>query len=82
MVSDEKPPTEFVVELPELLAGPVTLPNGDVVHIGDQVEHASAGIGKVMRISTYHDELGILLFVEFPNDRHELVGLSFVKKVG
>ncbi len=81
MVSDESPVFEFGLELPEHLDGPVTLPNGSQVDIGDFVEHSSLGVGKVYRIATYHDELGILLCVEFPNDRHEMLGVNFVRKV-
>jgi len=39
------------------------------------------GIGKLYRIATYHDELGVLLCVEFPNNQHEMLGLNFVRKV-
>lgn len=81
MVSDESLPVEFVFELPELLKGPVKLPDGQLVDIGDKVEHQSLGVGRVLRISTYHDDLGILLFVEFPNFQHELLCLDGVKKV-
>ncbi len=81
MVSDESPPVEFVFELPELLKGPVKLPDGQLVDIGDKVEHQSLGVGRVLRISTYHDDLGILLFAEFPNFQHELLCLDGVKKV-
>lgn len=81
MVSDDSVPIELVFELPELLEGPVKLPNGQIVNIGDTIEHKTLGIGRVLRFSTYHDELGILLFVEFANDRHELIGQTFVRKI-
>ncbi len=81
MSDDNQPPFEIVLELPELLKDPVVLPNGDVVDVGDMIEHTSLGVGKVIRIATYHDHLGILLCVEFPNDQHEMLGLNFVRKV-
>jgi len=81
MVSEEPPTVEFVLELPEHLEGPLKLPNGDTVDVGDMIEHTSLGIGKLYRIATYHDELGVLLCVEFPNNQHEMLGLNFVRKV-
>lgn len=81
MVSEEPLPFEFVLELPEHLEGPLTLPNGDIVDVGDMIEHTSLGVGKLYRIATYHDDLGILLCVEFPNNQHEMLGLNYVRKV-
>lgn len=81
MAPEDQPPYEIVLNLPELLDGPVTLQSGEILSIGDMVEHVECGIGTVVRFSTYHDHMGILVFVEFPNDRHELLGLTYVKKV-
>ncbi len=81
---DEKektPQFEVEMQLPEHLPGPVTLPNGDSVCIGDRVKHADFGTGTVYRIATYHDELGVLLCVEFPSGIDKMLGLSFVEKV-
>jgi hypothetical protein len=78
---EEIPEFEMEITLPDHLKGPVTLPNGDSVDIGDSVEHIDLGIGKIYRIATYHDKLGILLCVEFAGGRDEMLGLNFVKKV-
>lgn len=67
--------------MPEHLEGPVQLPNGDFVDIGDRVEHQTFGIGEVFRIATYHDDLGILLCVEYPNGEDRMLCLDVVKKV-
>lgn len=75
------PNVEIELQLPEHLKGPGKLPNGDMVDIGDRIEHPDCGVGTVYRIATFHDHLGILLCVEFPNNVHEMVGLNFVKKV-
>lgn len=80
MVSDDSP-IEIILELPELLKEPVTLPDGDVVDIGDYVEHRTFGVGQIYRIATYHDHLGILLCVEYPNGDDQMLCLDVVKKV-
>jgi len=81
MASDDQPPYEIVLELPELLQGPYSLPNGDLLSIGDTIEHVECGIGKVIRFATYHDHMGILVCVEFPNNEHEMLGMNFIRKV-
>ncbi len=80
MVSDDLP-IEIILELPELLKEPVALPDGDVVDIGDYVEHRTFGVGQIYRIATYHDHLGILLCVEYPNGEDRMLCLDVVKKV-
>lgn len=69
------------VEMPEHLEGPVTLPNGDIVSIGDAVQHKKFGVGLVYRIATYHNDLGVLLCVEFPDNLHKMLCLDVVNKV-
>lgn len=80
-MTEQTPQFEIDLDLPEHLDGPVQLPNGELVNIGDWIEHPDCGVGKVYRIATYHDHLGILLCVEFPGNVHEMIGLRFVKKV-
>ena len=80
MVSDDLL-IEIILELPELLKEPVALPDGDVVDIGDYVEHRTFGVGQIYRIATYHDHLGILLCVEYPNGEDRMLCLDVVKKV-
>jgi len=80
-VSEQSQYFEIDVEMPEHLEGPVTLPDGDTVSIGDSVQHEKFGVGSVYRIATYHDHLGILLCVEFPNNFHKMLCLDVVKKV-
>lgn len=80
MVSDDLL-IEIILELPELLKEPVALPDGDVVDIGDYVEHRTSGVGQIYRIATYHDHLGILLCVEYPNGEDRMLCLDVVKKV-
>lgn len=80
MVPEDSPPFEMVLELPEHIDGPVELANGDMVDVGDSVQHPDYGIGKVYRIATYHDEYGVLLCVEFPGNQHKMLGLKLVKK--
>lgn len=74
------PHFEIELEMPEHLDGPVQLPNGDLVDVGDKVEHRTFGIGEVFRIATYHDHLGILLCVEYPNGDDRMLCLDVVKK--
>lgn len=81
MVSEDKAIVEIELELPEHLSGPVELPDGELVDIGDKVIHARLGVGTVYRIATYHDDLGVLLCIEFPDDVHEMICLDGVKKV-
>lgn len=81
MASNEEAPLEIVLELPDHLEGPVQMPSGEQVSIGDDVEHPDFGVGKVFRIATYHDELGILLCVEYSDGTHKMLGINFVKKV-
>jgi hypothetical protein len=76
MANEEKPPFEIELQLPELLEGPVTLPNGDVIQVGDKIEHSDFGVGEVYRIATYHDNLGILLCVDFPNGDEKMLCLE------
>jgi len=80
VVSDDSP-IEIILELPELLKEPVALPDGDVVDIGDYVEHRTFGVGQIYRIATYHDHLGILLCVEYPNGEDRMLCLDVVRKV-
>jgi hypothetical protein len=80
-MTSEDLPVEIVLELPELLKEPATLPNGDLVDIGDYVEHRTFGIGRVYRVATYHDHLGILLCVEYPNGEDRMLCLDVVNKV-
>lgn len=70
----------MVMQLPEHLPGPVSLPNGESVSIGDRVKHPDFGTGTVYRIATYHDELGTLLCVEFASGIEKMLGLAFVEK--
>lgn len=79
--NDSGIPIDLVFELPELLDGPVELPTGEVVQIGDQVEHRTFGIGTVFRIATYHDHLGTLLCVRYPTGEKRMLCLDVVKKV-
>lgn len=81
MVSEDKALVEIELELPEHLPGPVKLPDGALVDIGDKVVHSRLGVGTVYRIATYHDDLGVLLCIEFPDDVHEMICLDGVKKV-
>ncbi|MBN8662599.1 MAG: hypothetical protein J0M35_19680 [Candidatus Obscuribacter phosphatis] len=81
MVSDDKVPIEIVLELPEILDAPVLMPSGEYLAAGDSVEHPEFGVGKVVRIATYHDDLGIVLRIEYPDSTHKTLGLNFVKKV-
>lgn len=81
MASNEKVPVEIILELPEHLEGPVRMPSGEQVSIGDEVEHPDFGVGRVFRIATYHDELGVLLCVEYSDGSHKMLGINFVKKV-
>lgn len=80
-MSENIPHTEIEIELPEHISGPIKLANGDLVDIGDRIEHPTLGIGTIYRIATYHDELGILLCVEFANSQHEMIGLRLPKKL-
>lgn len=79
-MSENTPRIELEVELPEHVSGPVKLANGDFVDIGDKIEHPTLGIGAIYRIATYHDELGILLCVEFANSQHQMIGLKLATK--
>lgn len=81
MIDDNQPPFEIVLELPELLQGPYALPNGEMLYIGDMIEHVECGVGKVIRFATYHDHMGVLVCVEFPNNEHEMFGMNFIRKV-
>jgi hypothetical protein len=81
MVSDDNQPVDVMLELPEILDNPVLMASGDYLTIGDQVEHEEFGVGKVTRIATYHDDLGIIIRVEYPDSTHRTLGLKFVKKV-
>ncbi|MBX9938107.1 MAG: hypothetical protein K2Y32_02580 [Candidatus Obscuribacterales bacterium] len=80
-MSEQIPYFEIDVEMPEHLDGSVTLPDGDVASIGDSIEHKKFGVGLIYRIATYHDHLGTLLCVEFPNNFHKMLCLDVVKKV-
>lgn len=81
MDTDDKSQFEIVLEMPDFVKGPVCLPTGDMVTEGDIVEHSTLGRGKIIRFSTYHDDLGILLFVEFPDKRYAKLCLDVVNKV-
>ncbi len=72
---------EMVIELPELSDGPVVLPDGSSVRIGDNVSHEEFGTGTIYRIANYHDDLGILLCVEFSGGVEKMLGIDFVRKV-
>ncbi len=74
-------PVEVLFELPDLLEGPIELPSGGMVGIGDKVEHPEYGIGNVFRVGTYHDDLGPFVFCDFPNHPSKMIGIAFVKKV-
>ncbi|MBX9720681.1 MAG: hypothetical protein K2X81_04755 [Candidatus Obscuribacterales bacterium] len=81
MTLGENSPLEIILELPEHLDGPAKMPSGELVAIGDEVEHHDFSVGRVFRIATYHDELGILLCVEYADGTHKMLGLKFVKKL-
>lgn len=81
MIDGEGTPFEIALELPELIDGPVSLPSGEILAIGDKIQHEECGIGLVIRFATYHDSMGLLVCAEFPNDRHEMLGVNFVRKV-
>lgn len=81
MTTDNENPIEINLLLPDILEGPVELPSGGIVAVGDKVEHAELGVGEVIRIGTYHDHVGILLFCDFPDNPSQTIGIAFVKKV-
>ncbi|MCA0315024.1 MAG: hypothetical protein LCH63_14490 [Candidatus Melainabacteria bacterium] len=81
MVSDDSQPVDIMLELPEILEHPVLMPSGEYLSIGEYVEHPEFGVGRVTRIATYHDDLGIIIRVEYPDHKHRTLGLKFVHKV-
>jgi hypothetical protein len=80
MTTKNDPSVEITMALPDILEGPVELPSGDMVAVGDKVEHAELGIGEVIRIGTYYDHVGILLFCDFPGNPSQTIGIAFVRK--
>jgi hypothetical protein len=46
MTIKNDPPIEIDMTLPEILEGPVELPSGGLVAVGDKVDHAELGIGE------------------------------------
>jgi hypothetical protein len=81
MTDEKTPEVEMVIELPELSDGPVALPDGSLVKVGDKVSHDEFGTGTIYRVANYHDDLGVLLCVEFPNGIEKMLSVDFVKKV-
>jgi hypothetical protein len=81
MVSDDRTPIDIMIELPDILENPVLMPSGEYLAIGDMVEHPEFGVGRVIRIATYHDDLGIVIRVEYPDQTNKTLGLQFVRKV-
>jgi len=80
MVSDDEMPVDIMIELPDILENPVLMPSGEYLAIGDKVEHSEFGVGRVIRIATYHDDLGVVIRVDYPDKTYKTLGLQFVRK--
>lgn len=66
---------------PKHLDGPGTMSDGEAVSIGDSIEHKEFDFGLIYRIARYHDHLGALLCVVFPNYPHNMLCLDLVVKL-
>lgn len=81
-MSDEKkiPRFEMEITLPELLSGPIELEDGSVLAMGDEVQHAKLGVGKILKFGRY-ESVGICAYVDFGNNVKKEVDPYFLKKV-
>jgi hypothetical protein len=76
----EIPSFEMVVELPLILKEPLTLSNGIILNVGDNVEHSKFGKGKILRIWKYSD-VGTCLYIDFGNNVKEQILPEYVRKI-
>lgn len=70
----------MVVELPLILNEPLKLANGNILSVGDEVEHSKFGRGNILRIWKYKD-LGICLYIDFGSNIREEVLPEYVTKL-
>jgi len=81
-MNEHKPEqVEMEITLPDIIEEPLQLPDGTVLSVGDTVEHSSIGVGQIIRIWTYHGDIGTCLYIDFGNEVRKEIHPSFVKKV-